>query len=155
MSIRRPYAIGFALASALALATGAGAQSPRVAVAAREIARGTALSQADIGYASPAAQATDATVSVEAASASDTLVGWTTRRLIALGEPLKSPAVAPPILVKANAMVDVIYQDAGITITARGRATRAAALGERLTVRIDTQRKVEATVIAAGRVRVN
>ena len=155
MSIRRSYAIGFALTSVFALAMGAGAQSPRVAVAAREIARGTSLSQGDIGYASPTAQATDATASVQAAAANDTLVGWTTRRLIAVGEPLKSPAVAPPILVKANAMVDVIYQDAGITITARGRATRAAALGERLTVRLDTQRKVEATVIAAGRVRVN
>lgn len=147
--------MGFALTSVFALAMGAGAQSPRVAVAAREIARGTSLSQGDIGYASPAAPATDASASVQAAAPNDTLVGWTTRRLIAVGEPLKSPAVAPPILVKANAMVEVIYQDAGITITARGRATRAAALGERLTVRLDTQRKVEATVIAAGRVRVN
>lgn len=156
MNGHRSRVVAVALAAmVVALALEAGAQAPRVAVAAREIARGTSLSQADIGYAAASARTSDASASVEPATPNDTLVGWTTRRLIAVGEPLKGPAVAPPILIKANAMVDVIYQDAGITITARGRASRAAALGERLTIRLDAQRKVEATVIAAGRVRVN
>jgi flagella basal body P-ring formation protein FlgA len=156
VTTRRSRVVAFALAGVvLALAMEAGAQAPRVAVAAREIARGTSLSPADIGYASTAVRAPEATASIDAAAADDSLVGWTTRRLIAAGEPLKSPAVAPPVLVKANAFVDVIYQDGGITITARGRASRAASLGERLTIRLDAQRKVEAIVIAAGRVRVN
>jgi flagella basal body P-ring formation protein FlgA len=149
VSTRRSRVVAFALAGVvLALAMEAGAQAPRVAVAARAIARG-------IGYASTAVRVPEATASIDAAAADDSLVGWTTRRLIAAGEPLKSPAVAPPVLVKANAFVDVIYQDGGITITARGRASRAASLGERLTIRLDAQRKVEAIVIAAGRVRVN
>jgi flagella basal body P-ring formation protein FlgA len=78
-----------------------------------------------------------------------------TRRLIAAGEPLRAPAVAPPQLVKSGDLVEVSYQADGVSITMRGRASRSAALGERITVRMDNQRKLDATVVAAGRLRVN
>jgi flagella basal body P-ring formation protein FlgA len=147
------------------------AQPPRVPIAAHEIARGVVLAAADIGYQLSERSADSVTRNATAPAdcgpvrlsdcptvrppQSDTLVGWMTRRLIAAGEPLRAPAVEPPQLVKSGDVVDVVYMGDGVRITMRGRATRSAALGERLTVRMDNQRKLEATVVAAGRVRVN
>ena len=136
-------------------------QVSRVAVASHEIARGVVLSFTDIGYvpSTRAAVRTPAAASapagIEPAAASDSLVGWMTRRLITTGEPLRAPAVAPPQLVKSGDLVDVVFQNESVSVTMRGKATRSAAIGERVVVRMDNQRKLEGTVIAAGRVRVN
>lgn len=154
-----------------ALPAAAVAQPPRIAIAAHEIARGVVLAPADIEYVRservPDRVTRNSTAPADCGPAplsdcptvrpalSDTLVGWMTRRLIAAGEPLRAPAVTPPQLVKSGDVVDVVYQGNGVLITMRGRATRSAALGERLTVRMDNQRKLEATVVAAGRVRVD
>ncbi len=132
----------------------------RVAVAARDIPRGTTLAAADIGYTSRRV-ATErsarpaAPVTVEPAAADDRLVGWTTRRVITAGEALRHPAVGAPQIVKSGDMVEVVWGQDGLLVTMRGRATRSAAVGERIAVRMDSQRKLEGTVIAAGRVRVN
>ncbi|MEO8563720.1 MAG: flagellar basal body P-ring formation chaperone FlgA [bacterium] len=155
------------LAGALLLAVLAGvapdtasAQPGRVAVAAREIARGVVLATADIGYSAPAlvvsgpARGASRAEHFDPAVDGDTLVGWMTRRLIAVGEVLRAPAVAPPQLVRSGEMVDVVHRADGVLVTMRGRTTRAASLGERVTVRFDNQRKIDAIVIAAGRVAV-
>ena len=131
----------------------------QVAVAAREIARGKVLVMADIAYAS-----SDSRVHVRSlappevttpATSGDSLIGFVTRRLIATGQPLRAPAVVPPLLVKAGDAVDVTWDHDGILVSLRGRATRSAALGERIAVRVDAKRNFEGTVVAAGRVRVN
>jgi flagella basal body P-ring formation protein FlgA len=135
----------------------AGAQATRVPLAAHDIMRGVVLASSDIGYLGNTAVPSNATTAakLEPAAATDTLIGWTTRRLIAAGEPLRAPAVAPPQLVKSGDVVEVSYQADGVSISMRGRATRSAALGERITVRMDNQRKLDATVVALGRLRVN
>lgn len=150
-----------------ALPAAAVAQPPRIAIAAHEIARGVVLAPADIAYLPsegvPEHATQDSTLPADCGpvrlsdcpTVRPLLVGWMTRRLIAAGEPLRAPAVTPPQLVKSGDVVDVMYQGDGVLITMRGRATRSAALGERLTVRMDNQRKLEATVVAAGRVRVD
>ncbi len=141
----------------------------RVAVAAHEIARGATLAAADIAYAprdvhtrersrgglSNANATTNTTTNTTPAAADDSLVGFTTRRLITAGEPLRAPAVVAPQLVKSGDLVEVVWGQEGIIVTLRGRATRSAGVGERIAVRVDSQRKLEGTVIAAGRVRVN
>jgi flagella basal body P-ring formation protein FlgA len=139
---------------------GGDAAAERVPVAARDIARGAALTATDIGYAPRSAVAERsgskaAPDSIEPAAAGDQLVGWTTRRVVTAGEPLRPPTVIAPQLVRSGDLVEVVWGQDGILVTMRGRATRSAAVGERIAVRMDAQRKLEGTVIAAGRVRVN
>ena len=156
---RRP-AIRWLVVSLIgALPSLSAAQSANVAVASHEIARGVILTPADIGYFPSAvfraAGGAQAPAVLELAAAGDTLVGWMTRRLITVGEPLRAPAVMPPVLVKSGDVVDVVYESDGVSVTMRGKATRAAANGERVIVRMDNQRKLEGTVVGPGRVRVN
>lgn len=122
-----------------------------VRVAARPIARGSVLTASDIAYEKKRNPAGDR----RPAAANDSLVGFTARRLIATGEPLRAPAVIPPRLVASGDMVDVIWRDGSIVVSAKGRATRAAGAGERIAVRIDEKRTVEGMVVAPGRVRVD
>jgi len=82
-------------------------------------------------------------------------LGWTTRRMIAAGEILRSPAVEPPIVVGANQPVEVEWADQNVRLTIRGVAARNASLGDRVAVRTDLGRRVEGTVVAAGRVRID
>lgn len=146
-----------AIAAILALtARLAGAQVPaaavhaptiRVAVAARALARGAVLSDSDITWR-------DTTVrgSIEATTVA---AGWVTRRVIAAGELLRSPAVEPPVLVSANEPVEVEFRDGNVRLSIAGIAARDAALGERVPVRTELGRRMEGTVVARGRVRID
>ena len=69
-------------------------------VAARALARGAVLTADDITYPDSAA-ATDSTVAP----------GWVTRRVVAAGEPLRPPAVQPPVVVTANQPVELEWTD--------------------------------------------
>src|SRR5581483_6305083 len=118
----------------------------RVPVAARALARGEVLGAADIVYR-------DTTLR-EPLDTSVVAPGWVTRRTIAAGEVLRVPAAMPPILVVANDMVQAEWNDGGVHLTVQGTVNRSASLGERVMVRTDTGRRIEAIVVAAGRVRI-
>jgi flagella basal body P-ring formation protein FlgA len=134
-----------------------------IRIAARPIARGATLTAEDIAYerrVNPAGHATPHSVAVvemahRPATTNDSLVGWTARRMINTGEPLRAPAVISPRIVASGETVDVIWRDGSIVVTAKGHATRAAGAGERVAVRIDSQRMVEGLVVAPGKVRVD
>ena len=127
----------------------AGAQIRRVAVATHQIARGTTLSAGDI-------ELRDSTVRSGAlVDTAEVVPGWVTRRVINAGEILRAPAVEPPNLVTANQPVAVEWVDQNIRLTLRGTATRNAAIGSRVTVRMDNGRRVDGTVVAPGRVRID
>jgi flagella basal body P-ring formation protein FlgA len=51
--------------------------------------------------------------------------------------------------------VNVEWADRNVMLTVRGVVTRNAALGERVTVRTELGHRVDATVIAPGRVRID
>jgi len=128
----------------------ANAQQPapqRVAVATRTLPRGTVLTANDFALR-------DTTVRGprDAMPAGE---GWVTRRLIGVGEVLRMPSVERPHAVTANQPVELEWQDDNVKLTIRGIATRNAALGERITVRTDSGRRVEATVVAPGRLRLD
>ncbi len=112
-------------------------QKPRIA--ARAIPRGTKLSVEDIAGAAP----------------HDSLIGWTTRRMIKEGETLRTPAIISPRVIASGDMVDVVFHEESITITAKGRATKDAGTGDRISIRLDEKRTIEGVVMGAGLVKVD
>jgi flagella basal body P-ring formation protein FlgA len=125
------------------------AQVRRVAVATHQIARGATLSASDI-------ELRDSTMrSGGTVDTNEVAPGWITRRVINAGEILRAPAVEPPTLVTANQPVAVEWIDQNIRLTLRGTATRNAAIGSRVTVRMESGRRIDGTVVGAGRVRID
>jgi len=110
--------------------------------AARDLPRGITLTEADIVRRDdPALAATNGDGVGE---------GWVTRRLIAAGEPLRRPAVAPPVWVATGESVQVLYRVGSVEARLRGTAMGTASKDERVLVRIDTRRRVEGVVVAPG-----
>jgi flagella basal body P-ring formation protein FlgA len=141
----------FLLSARIMAAQTAGAAPPptrRVAVATRMIPRGTVLSASDFAVRDTAVRTVSALPDSTRVSA-----GWVARRSIAAGELLVEPAVEAPAVVSANGPVEVEWKDQNVTLTVRGIATRNAAIGERVPVRTTTGHRIEATVVAPGRVR--
>jgi len=68
---------------------------------------------------------------------------------------LRAPAVEPPSAVSANQQVAVEWTDQNIRLTMRGIATRNAPVGSRVSVRMESGRRLETTVVGAGRVRID
>ena len=151
------------------------AQAPRTArqasatpTAARSLPRGVVLTAEDI-----AGESSRSTLDARRS----TLIGWTTRRVIAAGEPLRAPAVAPPsdaatgggattgsatarpaiagAAVRAGQKVAVVYRDAGVELRLGGVAAQDGAVGARVGVRLDARRRLDGTVVAPGVVRID
>lgn len=123
----------------------------RVAVATHALARGTVLTADDFAYHDTTAQAAS-----RLASDSETVgAGWITRSTVAQGEVLREPVVEPPVVVGANSPVDVEFDEQGVRLTVRGTAARDGAMGERIPVRTTLGKRLEATVVAPGRVRID
>jgi flagella basal body P-ring formation protein FlgA len=121
----------------------------RVAVATHQIVRGATLTADDI-------ELRDSTMRSGAPiDTNEVQPGWVTRRMINAGEILRAPAVEPPNLVTANQSVEVEWADGNIKLTLRGTATRNAPIGSRVTVRMESGRRVDGTVVGAGRVRID
>ena len=112
-------------------------------VAARALVRGQTLTADDISMV-------DAKGGSALCALRSALVGSQTRRMIAAGEPLREPAVAPPNVVAANAPVAVVYRDTGIEVRLKGVAQNAAPLGGRVTVHVDVRRRLDGVVVAPG-----
>jgi flagella basal body P-ring formation protein FlgA len=119
----------------------------RVAVATHVIARGVSLSTNDFEYRDSTLHTAPDTSAIAA--------GWVTRRVIAAGEVLRAPAVEPPTVVTANQPVSVEWIDQNIHLTLRGIATRNASIGTRVSVRMESGRRIDGTVIGTGRVRID
>ncbi len=143
----RPIVLVALAALALLTARLAVAQQPphRAAVAARPLARGTVLTADDISFRDTTAQSPADSVSP----------GWVTRRVISAGEVLRSPAVERPVLVEANSLVQVEWSDKNVRLTLRGIASHDASLGDRISVRTETGRRLQAIVVAPGRARID
>jgi flagella basal body P-ring formation protein FlgA len=144
----RVVAASVLLASSLA-AQPRGACTP---VAAHALGRGQTLTADDIGVAAGGSPL---------CTLRSTLVGSVTRRVIAAGEVLRSPAVVPPALIAPNDPVAVIYRDGGLELRLQGVAANAAPIGGRVTVRVAgspraglASRTVDGVAVAPGVVQV-
>lgn len=151
--LMHPIVLIAIIAIAVFTARLAGAQQPapapghRVAVATRALPRGAVLSADDFEFRDTTLRVWSDTTRIAP--------GWVTRSAIAAGEILRTPAVEPPVIVNANTDVTVEYADTGVRLTMRGVAVRNGAMGERVQVRMDSGRRVEGTVIAPGRIRID
>jgi flagella basal body P-ring formation protein FlgA len=125
-------------------------QGKRVAVAMHAIARGTVLGADDFALR-------DTSIRVIGAMADTTPVstGWVTRRAYAAGEILRTPGVEAPTAVNANTSVQVEFADKNVSLTVRGVVARNGAIGDRVPVRTEMGQRIEATVVARGRVRID
>ena len=121
----------------------------RVAVTTRALARGTVLTADDF-------ELRDTTLHYPLPVDAPTVAaGWVTRRAFNAGEVLREPAVEAPSVVNANSPVKVEWTDGNVSISIAGIAARNAALGERVPVRTANGRRIEATVVGPGRVRID
>ena len=119
----------------------------RVAVATHAIGRGVSIGTNDFEFRDSTLHAAPDTNQIAA--------GWVTRRVIAAGEVLRAPAVEPPTVVTANQPVSVEWSDRNVRLTLRGIATRNASMGTRVSVRMESGRRIDGTVIGMGRVRID
>jgi flagella basal body P-ring formation protein FlgA len=125
----------------------ASAPSHRMPVALRTIVRGSVLTADDFEYRDTATRIEPDTAQIAP--------GWVTRRTINAGEILRAPAVEPPTIVSANSPVQVEFVDGNVRLTIRGIAARAGSLGDRVPVRTELGKRIEGTVVAPGRIRID
>jgi flagellar basal body P-ring formation protein FlgA len=86
----------------------------------------------------------------------DSLVGKAARRTLLPGLPIPSNAVGEPKVVALGAMVRIVYQEGGLTISTYGSALRAGAVGDVIPVRNnETGLTVSGTIEQDGSIRVS
>jgi flagella basal body P-ring formation protein FlgA len=83
------------------------------------------------------------------------VVGMAARRALQPNQPLTSGDLMKPEIVQRNGTVTIVYQAPGITLTLRGQAQEAGALGDTINVlNMESKRVVQAVVSGPERVSV-
>lgn len=117
-------------------------------IAARDLERGVILETADIRHRPSVRWGPP----VRDALVAET--GWETQRRIRTGEPLRPPAVELPLAVRAGDPVTVEFVRGPVLISLSGRAAGSGRIGEAVSVRTGTGRRLDGVVTAPGRVRI-
>ncbi|WP_210163422.1 flagellar basal body P-ring formation chaperone FlgA [Lutibaculum baratangense] len=129
--------------------TGRALQMVDLPILQRQVRRGETISPADVAFermplsAAPAGavrQITD-------------VVGMSARTALRAGAPVPADRLMEPILVGRNEPVTIIYRNAGLVLTVRGRSLGDGARGHLITVmNSQSKRTVEAVVSGPGQV---
>ncbi|MGF1464358.1 MAG: flagellar basal body P-ring formation chaperone FlgA [Maricaulaceae bacterium] len=83
------------------------------------------------------------------------LVGMAARRTLRAGSPVRALDVRPPVTIAKNDLVDVVFETAGMRLTARARALEDAATGDMARLmNLNSNRMIEAEVTGPGQARV-
>lgn len=128
----------------------AGESGARVAVPARDIARGEIIADSDLTYGS----ATPGQMRGGLAVAIADLSGMQARRYLRAGELVMSSDVRRPVLISKGETVTMTFEMPGVSLTATGRALSEGGLGESVTVvNPVSYRQIMATVTGPGTVR--
>lgn len=91
-----------------------------------------------------------------AAESPDQVVGKEARVTLYAGRPIRLGDVGPPAVVDRNQIVPLVFNSAGLTITAEGRALQRAGAGEFVRImNIASRQTVMGLVLADGRVIVS
>src|SRR5258705_7366144 len=150
MTLRFMFAFAFCVVAFSAFAQ-APADQLDVVVPAHDIARGAVLTEGDLTTKSIAVmRANDGIVR----NASDA-AGKEAKRALRAGEFLRSSDLKRPALVAKGSTVTMVFESAGIHLTAVGRALAEGGEGDTIAVLNPTSyRQVVAVVTAPGTVRV-
>lgn len=129
--------------------TGTAIETVDVIAVDHPVERGEVLQASDLTtLRRPKAQASGIT---EPAAA----IGFAARRPLRPGQPLAAADLMKPEIVSRNETVTLIYQAPGITLTLRGQAQDAGALGDTIGVlNVQTKRVVQGVISGPGRVTV-
>ena len=113
-------------------------------VAARRLARGNVISNADI--------ATEEALEWGAPSGVEQQVreGWITQRVLAKGDPLTTPGVRAPWIVTTGRPVEVLWLTGVVGLRVPGRAVGSGALGDHVYVRTESGKRMKGVIVAPG-----
>ncbi len=113
------------------------------------VARGELLREADLTIVRRPKGETGALTDINA------VIGLAARRDLRPDQPLRSADLMKPEIVAHNDTVTIVYQAPGVTLTLRGQAQQAGALGDTIGVlNSESKRVVQGVIIAPGRVAV-
>lgn len=125
----------------------AGAAAAQQVLAARTLRAGTVIAASDLVWPATDAGAARARVA--------RLVGLETRRAVYAGRPLDEADLGPPVLVRRNSVVAMVYRDRGLGIRAEGRSLDSGGEGERVRViNLGSRQQVDAIVTGPDSVEV-
>jgi flagellar basal body P-ring formation protein FlgA len=131
--------------------TGVAIEMLDAAVLTRNVDRGDVLKASDVVVE----RRPKAEVGSDAATRSHS-VGMQMRRPIRAGQALRVADISKPDLVQKDDNVTLIYQTAGIYITARGKAVDTGTEGDTVTVlNLQSQRTISGTVVGRDKVAVS
>ena len=86
----------------------------------------------------------------------ESAVGLAAKRPLRAGVTLNASDLMKPEAVQRNEAVTIVYEIPGVVLTARGKALETGSIGDIVgVVNIQSNRTVQATVVAPGRVTVN
>lgn len=86
----------------------------------------------------------------------DGLIGMAAKRTLRSGGVLRETDFEPPILVSRGEKVTIVYRVKGMLLTAQGKASSPGARDDLITVvNLQSNRSIQATVVADGQVTVN
>lgn len=131
--------------------TGSIVEMREIAVPTTDIERGEAIQAKDLVIVKrPAAQ-----VAADVVRPLSDLIGMVPRRALKAGEFIRSADLAKPILVEKSALVSVIYQTRGLTLSMRGRAQASGSQGDIIKVQnLQSKKIVEGVVTGPGQITI-
>lgn len=132
------------------LPTPAGAASvQRIVVPAHDIARGEVISAGDV-----TAIAVNGLIPQGTVTAAGQVVGLETRRVLRAGESLRVQDFRHPVIISKGAMVNMLFEAPGVSLSATMRAISAGGVGDIVTVQNPVSfRQVTAIVMGPGEVK--
>lgn len=122
-----------------------------VPIAARDLSRGTILTESDFTWV----VMNESEVAGEVVGAEEDIVGMITRHSVRAGQPMRKHSVAKPIAVERGQLVTVVWSAPGMNLTAQARVRENGGVGDVVRVINSKSNQVMlAEVIDARTVRV-
>ena len=121
-----------------------------VVVPNRDIARGETIGESDLAFGTIPAN----TVFTGLVTAVDQLKGMEARRMLRANEVVRTDDVRHPIVIQKGAVVTMIFEAPGVSLTASGRAMNEGGVGDTITVQNPASfRMISGVVTGPGTVK--